>query len=72
MTRQEPYCTVEYMDQLYYYRVYDRTGSIMIYTTNRTVAQQFLDMANLGISARLYRFLEYYNWQIPRRFLDRL
>ena len=72
MTVQEPYCTVEYLDQNYHYRVYDHQGSLMCFTQSRSVAQQFLDMANLGISARMYYFLEYYNWKIPRRFLDRL
>lgn len=69
---ERPYCTVEYINQNYHYRVYDHTGAIMVYTQSRTVAQQFLDMANQGISARVYYFLEYYNWKIPKRFLDRL
>lgn len=66
---ERPYCTVEYINQNYQYRVYDHTGAIMVYTTNRTVAEQFLAMARKGISARVYYFLEYYNWKVPKRYL---
>ena len=69
---ERPYCRIEYQDQEPVYTVYDHTGSLLCHTHSRTVAQQFLDMANKGISAKLYRFLEYYNWRIPKRFLDRI
>lgn len=72
MMEREPYCTVEYFDLNRWYRVYDHTGSLMVYTTSETVATEFLAMARRGISARLYRFLEYYHWRIPKRYLDRL
>lgn len=69
---ERPYCRIEYHDQEPVYRVYDQHGSLMCYTKSRRVAGQFLDMAHKGISARLYYFLEYYNWKIPKRYLDRL
>ncbi len=69
---QSAYCSIEYQDQEPVYRVYDHTGALLCYTHSRRVAGQFLDMARQGISARLYYFLEYYNWRIPRRYLDRL
>jgi hypothetical protein len=71
MKYQQPYCTVEYLNQSYTYRVYDRVGTLMCYTTSHTVAQQFLNMANQGISSRVYYWLERWNWRIPKQYTDR-
>ena len=68
MTR--PYRRSEFVNLEYRYTVYDHTGAVMISTNNITTADQYLAMARKGISARVYYFLEYYNWQIPRRYLD--
>ena len=68
----EPCCTVEYHDHDYVYRVYDRMGSLMCITHSRSVADQFLGMARLGITARLYYWLERWRWRVPKRYLDRL
>lgn len=70
MQRTEPYCTVEYVNQNYHYRVYDYTGSMMVYTTNRTVADQFLQLAQQGISARVYYWLERWNYRVPKQYLN--
>lgn len=69
-TMSKPYIRSEYMNLEYRYTVYDHTGAVMISTASITTANQYLAIAHKGISARVYRFLEYYNWQIPRRYLD--
>jgi len=67
---RKPFLRSEYTNLEYRYTVYDRTGAVMVSTTSITVANQYLDLARRGISARFYRFLEYYNGQIPKRYLD--
>lgn len=70
--KHSAYCSIEYQGSDPVYRVYDHTGALLCYTHSRSVAGQMLELAQKGISARLYYFLEYYNWKIPKRFLDRL
>ena len=62
--------TTRLEDLAYVYTVYDHTGAVMIRTHSLALAEQYLELAQQGISARFYHFLERYNWQIPRRYLD--
>lgn len=71
MRRSQPYCRIELKDHTMTYTVYDQWGLIMAHTTSRSVAQQFLALANKGISARVYYWLERWNWRVPRRLINR-
>lgn len=68
----QPYCQVDLIDLQQHYRVYDHRGSLMVATTSRAVAKQYLDLANQGISARVYYWLERWNYRVPRRYLEPL
>ncbi len=68
---QKPRLTVTYDDHCPTYTVYDRWGSIMIRTGSLRTADQFVKLAQKGISARVYYWLERWNYRVPKRFVDR-
>ncbi len=67
-----PHCRIYYYEGLPHYVVYDRFGSVMALTESRSIAQQYLDLANRGISAQLHYWLERWNYRIPKYIYDQI
>ncbi len=65
-------CTVRYYDHCPEYTVYDRFGSIMVRTGSRRIANDYLELAHMGISAQLHYWLERWNYRIPKYIIDQL
>jgi hypothetical protein len=52
-----------------HYQVWDHRGSLFIVTTNRVIAEEYLQIARAGYSARVWYWLERWHWRVPRYLL---
>lgn len=68
--RPYPCCEISRGSLEVLYTVYDSRGSVMISTKNWDLADHYLTIAHLGITARLYLYLEQHNYRIPRSDLE--
>ena len=71
MAKNSAYCSCEIKGVDITYTVYDRHGRVFVHTTSSAVAQQYLKMAQQGLTARLLYWLERWRWRVPREYLDR-
>jgi len=57
----------DYRDHIPYYTVFDRDHSLIIATTNRRIADQYLTWAAQGLGARQIWYLSQYILKAPLR-----